>query len=136
MNPTKAPEVNGPENPLEKSISDAKRGLISTQQLLRLLTSSELFILSTSEVQADGRGFVPLLFDRNGTPMAAAFSSKDRANAYGSRAKFLVAMKGYELLRRVPPGYGVVLNPNTSYVLELTPDGIRNIIRDFGNPLR
>ena len=40
-------------------------------------------------------------------------------------------MQMLEVLKRVPGGYGVVVNPGTSLGLELSPAGIGEILKDF-----
>jgi hypothetical protein len=37
----------------------------------------------------------------------------------------------FEVLRRVPGGYGVVVNPGTSLGFEISPAGLQEILKDF-----
>jgi hypothetical protein len=61
-----------PENELEYAIVDAREGVRPVADLKRLIARSNLFMSSKGEVQSDGSGFDPLLFDKDGHPFVAA----------------------------------------------------------------
>ena len=121
-----------PQNELERFLIKTKAGELPLKELLRQLTASDLFVPSVQEVAQDGSGFVPLLFERDRVPLAAAFTAISRVSAYGERAKYCVKMNGAEFLKRVPKGYGVAINPGFSATFEISPPGINDILRDFG----
>ena len=120
-----------PLNPVEKYLIEAKKGEITLPELLEILLSSKLFMPSVALIDEKGEGFSPLLFDRGGTPMAAVFTDKSRADIHQSRIKDLIVISFKDVLNHVPESYGLVINPGYTEGLELLPHGIKNIRRDF-----
>lgn len=120
-----------PLNPVEKTLIKAKKGEVTLPQLIEMLLLNKFFIPSLEVINEKGEGFVPLLFDRNGTPMAALFTDKSRANMYQSKIKDLIVISFKDLLNNIPENYGLVINPGYTEGLELLPHGIKNIRRDF-----
>ena len=59
----------------------------------------------------DGGGFEPLLMGEADAPLVAAFTAPGRATLHRARAEYLLEMDGDSFLRRLPPGYGAVVNP-------------------------
>ena len=121
-----------PQNQLEDFLVKARAGKLPVKELVRQLVSSSLFVPSVNQVRDDGSGFMPLLFDRGGIPLAAAFTAISHVTPYGERAKYCVSMNGGELLKRIPPGYGVAINPGSPATFEISPEGVKEILRDFG----
>lgn len=121
-----------PQNELERVLLRAKERTIPLDSFLSLLLASDLFIPSRSEVQADSSGFVPLIFDRHGIPMTAVFTVAARVLIYQHEAKYFLKMNGRELLARMPPDYGIVVNPGHQLGLEILPHGVKQIVRDLG----
>ena len=116
-----------PQNQLEQFLIKARAGQMPVKELVRQLITSELFVPSVNEVREDGSGFLPLLFDRDGVSLAAAFTAIVHVNSYRDRAKYLVRMRGGEFLKRVPPGYGVTINPGYEATFEISPPGIKEV---------
>jgi hypothetical protein len=127
------PEDFKPQNELEQLLVKVKAGVLPLKELLRQLLSSGLFVATINEVGPDGSGFLPLLFERDRVPLAAAFTAISRVSAQADRAKYCVRMNGAEFLKRVPEGYGVTINPGFSATFEISPTGIKDILRDFGD---
>lgn len=121
-----------PENEVERLLLQAKAGTAPVEEFLRKLAMATLFVSSTREVTEDGNGFMPLLFERDGVPLAAVFTAPSRAIPYSDKARYGLSMNGLEVFKRMPAGYGVVINPGHTATSEITPDGLKNIIRDFG----
>lgn len=117
-------------NTVELAIADAKAGRLAMGEMLRALLDAELAIPSGGEVQPDGSGFLPVVFDRNGTQMVACFTARKRVDL-GKMAPWCLTMKGREFLRRVPDGYGVVVNPGGTLGFEIDPDGLRRMLADL-----
>ena len=40
-------------------------------------------------------------------------------------------MNAFDLLRRMPPEYGIVINPGADVGFDLPPGGIQDIVKDF-----
>lgn len=100
-----------PENELEVAILRAREGTCSISELMELLIESEIYVSSKTEVAQDGGGFEPLLVGERAHPLVAVFSSLSRPGLHRQMAEFVLKMKGREFFRRLPPGYGVTLNP-------------------------
>lgn len=111
-----------PENDLEVTIVEAKRGVVPIDTLLMNLAASPLFVSSKTEVQTDGSGFEPLLLEESGKPLVAAFSSVDRPGLHSEVARYVLQMGGREFFLRLPPKYGVIVNPGYVTQLIIAPD--------------
>lgn len=132
MSQTISVNQDEPQNSLERRLSSAKAGKIPVDEFLRQVLSSELFITSTREIKEDGSGFAPLLYDRNGVPMTAVFTSFSRAASKAEIAKYVLQINGRELFDRLPSGYGIVLNPGFTIGMEILPHGVKEIVWDLG----
>lgn len=106
-----------PLNPVEDLIAGARAGSVELGAVIDALRTTELFVSSRQEVLADGSGFEPLLFGEPASPLVAAFTDPERPVIHRDRAEYMVQMKGHDLLIRIPPGYGIVVNPG--YVAQL-----------------
>lgn len=120
-----------PLNSLEVALQRAKSGELSLQEFLRVLVDSDIAVPSGSEIMSDGSGFVPLLFDKNEVKMVACFTAKERVGSFANLAPYCLVIKSREFLRRVPPRHGLVINPGQEVGLDITPEGLGRIVRDF-----
>lgn len=102
-----------PENELERLIADAKVGLTPIADVLAQLVRGNVFVSSRREVQQNGDGFDPVLFDLPNLqrPLVAAFTAESRPALLSDVAKYFLQMPAVGFLARMPPGYGVILNP-------------------------
>jgi hypothetical protein len=98
---------------------------------MKAFVASDVVLLTGSLVTPDGSGFDPLLFDKQGTLHIAVFTHMERVGFHNQQAPHTLRMQMLEVLKRVPGGYGVVVNPGTSLGLELSPAGIGEILKDF-----
>jgi hypothetical protein len=122
-----------PINELESTLLAASENLVPVSDFVRLLYSSEIALLSASEVKTDGTGFEPVIFDKQGISMLAAFTAKERTTHLQHIARFCLVMKGFDVLRRMPKGYGLVVNPGLAEGLEISPSGIAEILDEYAN---
>ena len=120
-----------PLNPVEEVLIKSRAGKITLPEMIEIFLSSKLFMPSVEIVDEQGEGFVPLLFDRDGTPMAAVFTDKSRIDIYRSKVRDLIVVSFKDVLNNIPNTYGLVINPGYTEGLELLPKGIKNIRRDF-----
>jgi hypothetical protein len=120
-----------PENELEQLLVSARSGQVELSTFLQALVNNDIYVLSKQEVKNHGKGFIPLIFEKEKRPLAAIFTSKSRTEPLKSQAQFLVSMQGSAFLKRVPEGFGIVVNPGNLLGLEITPQGVQEIIRDF-----
>lgn len=116
-----------PQNDLEIAIVQAERGTLPLKDVLAKLAEVSLYISSKSEVRQDGSGFDPLLLERDGSPLVAAFSSLERPNLHADMAPFILQMNGREFFLRLPPGYGVIINPGYMPQLIIAPSAILDL---------
>lgn len=118
-----------PLNPLEELIADARAGGVGLDAVIEALRAAELFVSSRQEVLADGSGFEPLLFGESSFPLVGAFTAPERPVIHRERAEYFVQMKGHDLLIRMPPGYGVVVNPGYVAQLIISADAIEDLTK-------
>ena len=120
-----------PRNPLETLLKSAMDGQVPLKAFMQAFMASDVVLLTGSLVTADGSGFDPLLFAINGVMHVAVFTDEARIGDYPQEAPHIIRMRMIEVLKRVPGGYGVVVNPGTSLGLELSWQGIQEILKDF-----
>jgi hypothetical protein len=120
-----------PQNELEVALEKAYSKRVPVRDFLPILVKSDVAVPSGSEIKSDGRGFQPLLFDKEHVKMVACFTTMERIGSFVSLAPYCLVIKCGEFLRRVPPEYGVVVNPGQPVGFDMSPEGLRNIVRDF-----
>ena len=96
-----------PENELENAIAVTREGIRPVADLMRIIARSNLFLSSKGEVQPDWSGFDPLLFEMDGNPFVAIFSSLSRPALHGRMAEYVLQMNGREFFLRKPESYGL-----------------------------
>lgn len=121
-----------PVNDLEKSLMQAQSGQLPVRAFIEKLVASDVALPSGDEIKEDGSGFQPLLFDKEGTSMVAVFTDKERVKRFSNITNFCLTMNALEFLRRIPKKFGIVINPGFEIGLDISPDGIAEILRDFG----
>ncbi len=126
-----APTPLVPSNDLETALVAAKKGELPLREFLAKLLDSEIAVPSANEVLEGGYGLRPLLFERDGTPMVAIFSSRERAKLFEAQAPHALVIEARAFLSGLSTHAGVVLNPGYTEGLDISPEGIRNILRDF-----
>ncbi|WP_419403625.1 SseB family protein [Stenotrophomonas rhizophila] len=120
-----------PLTPIEALLQYAMDGKTPIGAFMKAFVASDVVLLTGSLVTPDGSGFDPLLFDKQGTLHVAVFTHMERVGFHSQQAPHTIRMQMLEVLKRVPGGYGVVVNPGTSLGLELSPAGIGEILKDF-----
>lgn len=110
-----------PETAFERQIVKARDEGLSGDVLMRQIADTNLYIPSTAEVQADGRGFTPVLMDQDGAPLVVVFTARSRQPR--DMADYMVQMNGRQFFLRLPAGYGVVFNPGYDAQILLPPHG-------------
>lgn len=117
---------------LDRAIAAAQAGRGSVASMLSALLDATLAVPSGDAVEADGRGFRPVLFDRAGVPMVACFTARERIGALAETAPFALEMQGRAFLSRIPSGHGVVVDPGHPLGFEIDPAGLARLLRDAG----
>lgn len=100
-------------------------------EFLRLFSESDISVPNVAEVMPDGSGFQPLLFDKEGVQMVACFTAMARSGPFVDQAPYALTIKGGEFLRRIPGGYGLVVNPGQSVGFDVSPDGLAKLVEEF-----
>lgn len=124
-----------PLNDLEKDLVAARENRISIEDFLGHLARSNLALPSAGHVEPDGSGFMPVVFDKDGTGMLAAFTDKTRAVQMSSIATHCALMNAGILFQRMRPDHGLVINPGLEFGLELSPQGIAQIVKAMTDQL-
>lgn len=120
-----------PVNALEVALLRAMRRDIDTATFLRVFVESDVFIPSAAEVHADGSGMDPVLYDKDGVYMVAIYTDRERLREVSDTARYCVQMRGRSLFDRFPPDFGIVVNPGFAAGLDISPEGIKSIRREF-----
>lgn len=121
-----------PQTPIETLLQSTMTGQTPIRTFLQAFVATEIVLLSGRLVTPDGSGFDPLLFDRQGTLHVAVFTDPARVGIHSQQAPHSLRWLMLDVLRRVPPGYGVVINPGTALGFEISPAGVGEIMKDFG----
>lgn len=138
-----------PQNPLETLLKSAMDGKTSVGGFMKAFVASEVIVLNHTLVTPDGSGFDPLVFGSDSDELSVGvFTDMVRLGVYTQSAPYVGQMKLIDVLRRLPPGHGVVVNPipeeerrklpPQTQLLRLTFSwaGIQNILKDFADPFR
>ncbi len=120
-----------PQTPIETLLHTAMEGKLPINAFMQAFVASEVVLLTGSLVTPDGSGFDPLLFDKQGVLHVAVFTDMARVGFRTQQAPHDIRMLMFDVLKRVPGGYGVVVNPGTSLGFEMSPSGVLEILRDF-----
>lgn len=122
-----------PQTPIETLLKTAMDGQLPIGLFMKAFVASEVVLLTGSLVTPDGSGFDPLLFDRQGVLHVSVFTDMSRVGFHSQQAPHTIRMLMLEVLKRVPGGYGVVINPGTSLGFEISPSGVGEILKDFAD---
>jgi len=109
---------------IDRAIVRTRGGELSMQSLLWVFASRVVLVASTTEVGDDLAGFQPVLFERDGEQLLSVFTNTDRADALGDVVPYLVSIAGEDLVRRMPEGVGIVVNPRSELGFEVPARGI------------
>lgn len=121
------------QTPIETLLKTAMDGQLPIGLFMKAFVASEVVLLTGSLVTPDGSGFDPLLFDKQGVLHVAVFTDMSRVGFHSQQAPHTIRMLMLEVLKRVPGGYGVVINPGTSLGFEISPSGVGEILKDFAD---
>jgi len=122
-----------PQTPIEALLKTAMDGQLPIGLFMKAFVASEVVLLTGSLVTPDGSGFDPLLFDKQGVLHVSVFTDMSRVGFHSQQAPHTIRMLMLEVLKRVPGGYGVVINPGTALGFEISPSGVGEILKDFAD---
>ncbi len=125
-------------NELEAKILDAQEGRITSDDLLKTLMGSQVFMPVQDEkapvlnIRRSNRA-QPLVLssEEEGTPILVLFSSPERAKPFikdfpGFTGGILESFQW--VLQNMGSGYGVALNPNTEVGFDMEPETVQELI--------
>ncbi|MBI5782804.1 MAG: SseB family protein [Gammaproteobacteria bacterium] len=127
-------------NELEAKILDAQEGRITSDDLLKTLMGSQVFMPVQDEkapvlnVQRSTRAQPLVLSAEDGTPILALFSSPERAKPFlenypGFTGGILESFKW--VLQNMGSGYGVMLNPDSEVGFDMEPETVQGLIQQL-----
>ncbi|HEY5682236.1 MAG TPA: SseB family protein [Sulfuricaulis sp.] len=132
---------NEPRNELEAQILEAREGHITSDNLLKTLMGSQVFMPVQDEkapvlnIQRSSRA-QPLVLssEEEGTPILVLFSSPERAKPFikdypGFTGGILESFKW--VLQNMGSGYGIALNPNTEVGFDMEPETVQELIEQL-----
>jgi len=122
-----------PQTAIETLLKTAMDGQLPIGLFMKAFVASEVVLLTGSLVTPDGSGFDPLLFDKQGILHVSVFTDMSRVGFHSQQAPHTLRMLMLDVLKRVPGGYGVVINPGTSLGFEISPSGVGEILKDFAD---
>lgn len=120
-----------PQIPIETLLQTAMDGTLPIRAFMQVFVASDVVLLTGSLVTPDGSGFDPLLFDKQGVLHVAVFTDPARIGIHAQQAPHQIRWLMLDVLRRVPGGYGVVINPGTGLGFEISPSGVGELLKDF-----
>jgi hypothetical protein len=121
-----------PETPIEHRILAAQQGDLSGDALLREIAASNLYIPSNDEVQEDGSRFQPVLLEMEDETYVAVYTALSRTP--GDMAPYLLQTVGSHFFLRLPPGYGVIVNPGYAAQMLVPTHGVAAFQQDLRKP--
>ena len=124
-----------PGNPLEQALASLRAGLIDLSDFMPSFVFAEIIVPSGTAPRDDGSGFTPLLYEKKGVELVAAYTSGARVPTVDGEAPCCLVIRGGDFLRRMSASYGLVINPGWSLGMEMSPDGIRGIIENMAESI-
>jgi hypothetical protein len=127
-------------NELEAKILEAQEGRITSDDLLKTLMGSQVFMPVQDEkapvlnVQRSTRAQPLVLSAEEGTPILVLFSSPERAKPFlenypGFTGGILESFKW--VLQNMGSGYGVMLNPDSEVGFDMEPETVQDLIQQL-----
>ncbi len=129
-------------NELEAKILDAQEGRITSDDLLKTLMGSQVFMPVQDEkapvlnVQRSTRAQPLVLSAEEGTPILVLFSSPERAKPFlvdypGFTGGILESFKW--VLQNMGSGYGIMLNPDSEVGFDMEPETVQDLIQQLAD---
>jgi hypothetical protein len=117
-----------PLNEIEKLLVDAQLGKQATDIFLDGLLKALVYVPSRTPIHNDGQGLQPLFYERDGTSQMAMFTDRSRIGSmFTEVARYCLEIQMSSLLRGIPDGIGLVINPAHTVGLEISADGTRRL---------
>ncbi len=118
-------------NDLEIDLQKAQAGEMPVPAFLQRLWTADLFVPSSEEIKLQGQDFRPVLIPREDVQLVAVFTSMERVAGVQKIAPFCLKIVAKEFLPQTPPAFGIAINPGFAVGLEISPAGLKQMIREF-----
>ena len=116
---------------LEQAISKGQAGEGDMNSVLAEFVNAEVVVPTATDAQSSLNDLQPVLFDREGTPMLAAFTHPDMiGEQVKGVAEFAATLPAAELVQAIPPQTGLVVNPGNREGCEMLPEGVAQLADD------
>jgi hypothetical protein len=121
-------------NSLEAALLQAQAGALPTDDFLKVLAESQVFMLIDRDIGPtgiwDNSAEPMILSNAAGAPVLALFTAPERSTQWPSRLpkyQFGMLTDFHWLLRGVAPNVGVVVNPGSTVGLEISPSRVAEL---------
>lgn len=119
---------------VERAIVQGQQGSLDPGTVLWVLAAGQVVILNEGEPRAAEFPDAPLVVTRGEQRFLAVFTNQDQVGAIGEH-RVPTLVPAFELLRRVPEGVGLVVNPGSPIGLEVPAEGLRAFVQRLLQPL-
>ena len=122
-----------PLNDLEEKLATGGQPDANPVDVILSFLNSEVYIISPDTVETEDSQVEPLvLANADGDPVLAVFSHPSRVDQpYLEAAPNVLGTQGAAIIANIGDELGLVINPGAAYGVEITPEGVANIRRDF-----
>lgn len=120
-----------PQNDLETELQAAMADRSKFGEFLKTLVRSSIYVPSVTDIEKNPADFRPVLLDKNGKPHMVVFTSKERASAVAHVGAYGSFILGARLIRGIPPGSGLYVNPGVSAGFDMSPEGVAKLASGF-----
>ncbi len=119
---------------LESAIRAAHAGTLSSAEVVRTLATGKLAIPTQRDPHGDLSEIRAVVLDKEGKSFVAAFTTIERAQALRNLAGYCMLVDTLAFLTPLEADLGLVINPGTDVVMEISAEGVRRIVQQFGEP--
>ena len=120
-----------PATTLERAIARAQASTLPAATVLWTLAASELIVVNSGPAKEGAMPPDPVLLHNDTGTFLALFSHDDFASSYLTDGRVAVPVIGLQLLRRLPDGVGIVMNPGSRLGFEVPGDGVQAFVTDL-----
>ena len=124
-----------PGNELEQALVAARSGERTVVSFMDKLLESQIFVLVNKDLGPSGRwdeSVIPMaLSNQDGESVLAVFTAPERATPWAKREPlfgFGVLVNFTWLLKNIPAGVGLVVNPGHRVGLEMPAAGVKDLL--------
>ena len=120
-----------PKNYLETELQAAHADRSKFNEFLKTFVRSHVFVPSATDISIDPGSFQPVLLDKNGERRMVVFTAKERAKVIAHIGTFGQELLTATLIKRMPPGTGLVVNPGLDVGFDIGAEGLKRMSDGF-----